>query len=279
MSQSIETAVASHYARPELLQAILDGLRRQGKDPGALVPDDLAAVDEFHTGGRKATLKALSRLALETDMHVLDAGCGIGGTSRHIAHAHGCRVSGIDLTPDYIETARDLTTRTGLSDRCRFELGSATDTPYADNSFDAAISFHVAMNIEDRGRLYAELARVLKPGATLCLFDVMKGPVDGMRYPVPWASTAGTSFLKTLAETCLLLESAGFEIVETENLRLFAIDFFDRAFAKNDDDDELPPLGLHILTGAGSPEKFRNFARALADHQVEPVIVIARLTG
>jgi ubiquinone/menaquinone biosynthesis C-methylase UbiE len=209
-------------------------------------------------------------------MHVLDAGCGIGGTARVLAAEHGCRVTGIDLTPAYVDTARELTRRTGLSGTCGFQVGSVTDMPLEDSSFDAAVSFHVAMNVEDRPAFYGELARVMRPGAHLALFDVMKGPAAGMVYPVPWAETEATSFLKSADETRALLGAAGFETVAEEDLREFAIAFFANVFARAKTSDGPPPLGLHLLTGANSPEKFTNYAKGLEAHQIEPVIMVAR---
>lgn len=276
MSKETNDAVVEHYGKTGLAEAIFAGLEKLGVDLNALTPADLAPVDEFHTAGRATTLMALERTPLQSGMHVLDLGCGIGGTARCLAKEYGCRVSGIDLTPEYIEVARILTERMGLSDACDFHLGSANDLPFSDSSFDAAVSFHVAMNIEDRSSLYSEASRVLPAGAPLCMFDVMKGPTSGMRYPVPWAETEATSFLKSREETSELLRDAGFHIESEENMRDFAIEYFRDAFAKAAAAGGPPPLGLHLLTGANTPEKFSNYALALESHQIEPVIVVAR---
>ena len=276
MSESIERDVASHYGRAGLLDKILDGLKASGADLDAIKVEDLAPVDEFHTAGRQTTVMAFAKMPLKSGMHVLDAGCGIGGSSRALAREHGCRVTGIDLTPEYVDVARDLTARMGLADACQFEVASATDLPFDNENFDAAINFHVAMNIADRDRLYGELARVLRPHATLCLFDVMKGPAAGMLYPVPWAETEATSFLRSRDETAAFLDAAGFDVVAEENLRPFAQEFFREVFAKAATADGPPPLGLHILTGANTPEKFTNYASALVAHQIEPVIMVAK---
>ena len=189
MSSELEAAVAKHYGRPGLEQAIVAALTQQGAALDSLSPSDVAPVDEFHTAGRLATMKALEIFPIEAGMHVLDAGAGIGGTARVLAGEHDCRVTGIDLTPEYVETARRLTERLGLSEACRFEQGSVLDMPFADQSFDAGLTFHVAMNISDRSTFYGEIVRTLRSGAPLCVFDVMKGPADGMAYPVPWAES------------------------------------------------------------------------------------------
>ena len=272
----LERAVAHHYGKAGLLEAILAGLASTGADPDNLQPVDLAPVDEFHTAGRVTTLKALETMPLVPEMHVLDAGCGIGGTARVLAREYGCRVTGIDLTPQFVEVARALTERMDLTEQCDFHVGSVTQMPFADTTFDAAVTFHVAMNVRERDSFYAELARVMRPNAPLCVFDVMKGPSPGMIYPVPWAETAETSFLKSSAETKDLLHDSGFGIEKEESLREFAIQYFREIFAKAADASGPPPLGLHLLTGNNAPEKFANYAKALEAHQIDPVILIAR---
>jgi ubiquinone/menaquinone biosynthesis C-methylase UbiE len=257
------------------MAAVLEGLARAGGNPDAPTLDELAPVDEFHTAGRLTTLQALAMMPIAPGMHVVDAGCGLGGTARCLASEHGCRVTGIDLTPDYIELARLLTERMGLSDRCAFHVGSVLALPFADAEFDAGLTFHVAMNIEDRPKFYGELARVLRPGAPLCVFDVMKGPAAGLNFPMPWAETEATSFLKSRQETGALLAEAGFQVTAERNLRDFARDYFREAFAKIAKAGGPPPLGLHLLTGTNGPEKFANFVKALEAHQTEPVILIA----
>ncbi|MGD2133416.1 MAG: class I SAM-dependent methyltransferase [Maricaulaceae bacterium] len=276
MARNLETAVAAHYATGDLFGAIVAALEAAGADRDNLRIEDIAPVDEFHTAGRITTLQALEMTPLTADMHVLDAGCGIGGTARAVATERGCRVTGVDLTPEFVDVARRLTELTGLSEKCRFEVASVLDMPFEAASFDAGLTFHVAMNIEDRGRFYAELARVLKPGAPLCVFDVTKGPAEGMLYPVPWAETEATSFLKSTDETCALLEGAGFEITRRKSLRDFAIGFFEKVFARAAEADGPPPVGLHLLTGANSPEKFANYLAAVKAGQIEPAFVIGR---
>jgi SAM-dependent methyltransferase len=275
MSEQLESRVAAHYSNPDLLAKIVGGLEEAGANTSSPSIEDLAPVDEFHTAGRITTLQALEMMPITPGMHVLDAGSGIGGTARCLAREKGCKVIGVDLTADYVDVARALTEKTGLSEACRFEQGSVLDLPFEAGAFDATVSFHVAMNIEDRPRFYSELSRVLKPKAPLCLFDVMKGPTAGMHYPVPWAEVEANSFLKTPDETASLVEAAGFDLVEQKSLREFAIGFFNEVFAKAATQPGPPPLGLHLLTGAKTPEKFENYAKGLDDKMIDPVIMVA----
>lgn len=92
---------------------------------------------------------------------------------------------------------------------------------------------------------------------------------------MPWAETETSSFLKTPDETCVLVREAGFDIVAKTSLRDFAIDFFRNVFAKTAERGGPPPLGLHLLSGTNAPEKFANYAKALDEHWLDPVIVVA----
>lgn len=116
-AQAGEQEVARHYAHGNLEAAIDAALAAAGKDPARLAPEDLAPVDEFHIGGRMATAELAAQLGLAPGLHVLDIGSGLGGTARYLAEAHGCVVTGIDLTADYVRVATALAARVGLSDR------------------------------------------------------------------------------------------------------------------------------------------------------------------
>ena len=98
-------------------------------------------------------------------MHLLDIGCGIGGPSRYFATSYGCRVTGIDLTDEFVvarrfavAARRGSTIRSPTGRRARSTCLSRT------TSFDGAYMMHVGMNIADKAHLFAEVHRVLKPG-------------------------------------------------------------------------------------------------------------------
>lgn len=272
--KNLENAVAKHYGVEKLLPRILAGLEAAGADLNNLKPEDLSPVDEFHIGGREATAYSLERMPLTADQHVLDVGCGIGGAVRYIATSVGCTVTGIDLTPEYIVAARELASRTGLGGKVAFEVASALEMPFGDESFDAAITVHVAMNIQDRPALYREIARVLKPGAAFCAYDVMKKGGEPLVFPVPWAETAETSHLTQPEEMGSLLEQAGFIVTEVDDRTEFGLNFFKKALANAGDGP--PPLGLHLLMGDSAREKFTNMLNNLEAGRIAPVQILAK---
>jgi cyclopropane fatty-acyl-phospholipid synthase-like methyltransferase len=74
-------------------------------------------IESRRAGSIRATKDHAARAGLRAGMHVLDLGCGLGGSSRYLAAACGCNVSAIDLTPKFVELARLLTMRCGLSEK------------------------------------------------------------------------------------------------------------------------------------------------------------------
>jgi SAM-dependent methyltransferase len=274
---SREEDVVRHYAVGDLMDRIVAALRQAGVDPERPTAADLAPVDEFHIGGAAATEAFAARLPFRAGDRLLDVGSGLGGPARFLARRFDAHVTGIDLTAEYVEVARRLSALTGQADRTAFDVGSALAMPYGDRSFDGAVTIHVAMNIHDRERFYAEIGRVLRPGAGFGLYDVMRrhsaAPLD---YPVPWAMTSETSRVTTPGETQALLAAAGFDILAFEDRTAHARDFFERVVAATRQSGGPPPIGLHLLTGATHGQKFANMLSALADGRLAPGMIVAR---
>jgi ubiquinone/menaquinone biosynthesis C-methylase UbiE len=276
MADAIETRVAQHYGRGDLERAILDALVASGKDIDRLEPGDLSPVDEFHTGGRQATLDFADQFQVTADMHLLDVGCGIGGPSRYFAQESGCRVTGIDLTEDYVCTAEALARRLGLSGHVSYRRASALALPFTPATFDAAYMMHVGMNIADKPALFAEVRRVLKPGGSFAVFDVVRVGEGALAFPLHWAATAETSFVASPAEYREAAERAGFTLVKERDRREFARAFFRQVTARAAEAGGPPPLGIHILMKQDVPQKLANYVSNLERGLIAPVEMVFR---
>src|SRR5689334_270255 len=123
---SLEQSVSQHYTHGSLEAALLDALKRAGKDLDRLTHADLAMVDEFHIGGRAATRALGDQIDLPAGAKVLDVGCGIGGPARFFAAERGLHVDGIDLTAEHVEAAKALSLRVGMAEAASFRQASAT---------------------------------------------------------------------------------------------------------------------------------------------------------
>ena len=159
--------VRDHYRAIGLAERLKTALAAFGPEDQRLAPEQLSALDQFHTRGLAATAELAKLTGIAADMTVLDVGSGVGGPARFLAQTYGCRVTGVDLSEPFVEAARYLTGRTGQSEHVSFETASALQLPFDDGRFDVALLQHVAMNIADRARLYREIRRVLKPAADL----------------------------------------------------------------------------------------------------------------
>jgi arsenite methyltransferase len=121
----------------------------------------------LHPGGLAATRKLVEACLIDREANVLDVGCGKGTSAVYIAEHYGCRVLGVDISPDSIDEARRLASRRGLADKVRFEVGDALHLPFPDDQFDATISQALLVLVKDKLQAVRESLRVARPGARL----------------------------------------------------------------------------------------------------------------
>jgi SAM-dependent methyltransferase len=156
-----------------------------------------------------------------------------------------------------------------------FEHGDGYRLPYADGVFDGAYTQHVTMNVTDRAQFFAEAYRVLKPGAFFALTEHGLGPAGEPHYPLPWSEDGSGAYLVSPAETRAALEVVGFGdiVIEDTGAKYLAAYKQVMGMAAH---GTLPPLGIHILMGAGAPQKTRNAARNIEEGRTHPVQVLCR---
>jgi SAM-dependent methyltransferase len=264
---SVEHTLQQHYTHGALESAINDSLRKLGKDPGALHADDLAPIDEFHIGGRPATMALLAQCAFKPGMQILDIGSGLGGPARVCATTTGAHVHGIDLTPEYVAIAASLSARVALSSSTTFSEGSALALPFARDHFDGAYMIHVAMNIADKAALFRDIRRTMKHGSTFGIYDIMRLSEGPLAFPLPWSSVAETSFVEMPDDYRAALTASGFDVVT-------ARDRFDIARAAFTRRDPSAPELTH--RGPGFALKSKNLAALVNAGILCPYEIIAR---
>ena len=273
---SFDENVSAHYTHGNLLSAVKNGIELLGKTSSSITVEDLAPLDEFHIGGRQASENFLDQLNFSAKDHLIDVGCGLGGASRFVAKRYSSKVTGIDLTPEYIETGEALCTWLGLDDLVNLQQGSALSMPFDDGAFDGGYMMHVGMNIKDKIGLYKEIFRVLRSGAKFGVYDVMMVEEGELMYPVPWATTASESEVASPGQYKQAMEEAGFSVIAEDNRHEFALSFFEQLRKNSSNIGGPPPLGIHILMGNDSANKVQNMIQNVSYGYIAPVELIAK---
>ncbi|SPM28699.1 class I SAM-dependent methyltransferase [Mycobacterium terramassiliense] len=273
MSNAIQEQYSTGLSRANIERA----LRSAGKDLDRLAPADLALLEDFHTMGRIATAQLVDLAQITGQSAVLDAGSGVGGTARYVADRYGCEVTAVDLTDEYCDTNRWLNRLVGLDRLISVHRADVTELPFADATFDVAVSQHVQMNIPDKARLYAEARRVLQDGGRLALWDITierpgtLGDGDELDYPLPWADHPDNSHLATPDELRAAVESAGFTVDRWNDLTEDAAAIMRTVLAQ-----PANPLGLHAFV-TDFQRKAENLTTALADGRLRAVQAVAKV--
>jgi ubiquinone/menaquinone biosynthesis C-methylase UbiE len=263
--------VASHYSENlELADVIAQNLQSVGKDQNKLTTADLAIVDEFHIRGRKATLELAAQMNLNTDSHVVDIGSGLGGPARTVAETYGCQVTGIDLTQAFCNAATAMSEWVGLGKRVSFKQGDATNLPFDNKKFDAAMTIHAAMNIAAKDKMYME---AVKPGGIFAVYDILQGEGGEVLYPVPWARDPSISHLATPNEMSSLLVGAGFKLRDVQDSTEESQSFFERMTAQMAKTGS-PPVAWRLFLGDDFPSMARNQVRNVTERRIRTVSFI-----
>jgi len=255
--------VRDHYRATGLAERLKTALNVLGPQDQRLKPEQLGALDQFHTRGLAATAELAKLAGINAGMSVLDVGSGVGGPARYLAASCGCRVTGVDLSEPFVEAARYLTERTGQSGQVSFKSGSALALPFDDGGFDVVLLQHVAMNISDRARLYREIRRVLKTGGRFATFDVVLNGGEP-HYPVPWARTPDASFLMTAAATRAAIEASGFRTLAWQDDTEAATVWFVQLRASGPP----PVLNLGVVMGPDMAQLAANLGRNLMERRL-----------
>ena len=269
MNDTIQNQYSTGLSRGNIEQALISA----GKDLDQLEPADLGLLEDFHTMGRYATSQLVDLVGITRESAVLDAGSGIGGTARYVADHCGCTITAVDLTDEYCETSRWLNRLVGLDDQISVRQADVTQLPFADGTFDVAISQHVQMNVADKARLYSEARRVLVNGGRFALWDITSGESGELDYPLPWADDAARSHLVTPDQLRAIMESAGFAIEHWNDLTEKAAAFMQTLLAQPRN-----PLGLHAFV-TDFKRKVENLTQALADGRLRAIQAVVRAVG
>jgi ubiquinone/menaquinone biosynthesis C-methylase UbiE len=193
----------------------------------------LLGTEAGHFGGTNGTEKLIEMLPLEENhkIRVLEIGCGTGTTSCTIARRFGCKVTGIDLSPQMINAAKKRAKKLQLTN-INFKVANALNLPFEDNLFDIVIAESATGVIPDRQMVLAEYIRVTKEGGTIGNIDgflTQEAPqeVENMLRELIMGAVGTTkSFhIPTLEQWKKLFEEAGITKIKTFKSQEKVLDF------------------------------------------------------
>lgn len=263
----LEDKIKRYYTMGDIMSSILHSLESAGKRTTELKPADLAPVDQFHIRGKNSTIELAALLQFSPGLRVLDVGCGLGGSARYIAKEHDCKVTGVDLTMEYIETAKQLSDMVGLGSKVEFKQASALNLPFDDESFDVVWTEHAQMNIRDKEQFYREIARVLVPKGRLAFHDVFQGEISPAHFPVPWAEESSYSTLMTPDAAKTTIEKSQLIIQDWLDKSDHSLQWFKKTAARAKTTDH-KPLSIHVLLGATTGQKLKNIILNLQEKRI-----------
>jgi len=262
----IQSSIEQHYTREGLFETIVHRLKEKGIEQ--ITRKDIAGIDEFHVRGAAVSKELAAEIGFTEHTRVLDVGCGLGGPCRMLAEEFNCKVTGIDLTEEFIRSAKLLSEAVGLGSLVNFIQADALQLPFADESFDIVWTQHVQMNIENKQQYYAEIDRVLVKGGRFIYYDIFRTNQELLQYPLPWAEDASMSFLMTTNELDTILTKKGFTGIQATNQTEQAVVFFTELFA-NMGKQGPAKVGLDLVMGATTGEKFGNLLKNIREKKLE----------
>ncbi|HSW12307.1 MAG TPA: class I SAM-dependent methyltransferase [Solimonas sp.] len=213
--------VATHYTRRHAIRGDLFG-EQPFANYGYWTRDGLSMVQAAEALTRLVAASA----GLARGDRLLDVGCGYGAGAVVFARAFDVdAITGIDVTPVRIDEGRRYVAAQGYAERIDLRLGDATRMEFADGSFDKLVSVECAFHFDTRVDFLREAARVLRPGGTLALTDLIpRRGVDPTVYQRGVNAVGSEVCLDNVANTydadvyAAHLRAAGFESVRIESI-------------------------------------------------------------
>jgi tocopherol O-methyltransferase len=167
------------------------------------------------------TARLAERAGVPSGAHVLDVGCGFGGSSRWLARQRDCRVTGITISPVQLKRASKLARAEGLADRVRFLIHDANHLDFPPESFDVVWIIECSEHLEDKARFVESCARALKPGGSLALcawLDADTGRAEDAQLVAEVCHGMLCPSLGRAADYTNWMRAAGFEEVVFEDV-------------------------------------------------------------
>jgi tocopherol O-methyltransferase len=133
--------------------------------------DETVRTHEASLLKMNAVLAGYAQITAQT--HVLDAGCGYGGSAIWLAATYGCQVHGINISPYEIQEAQHFARVRRVSHLVQFEVMDYTQITYPDASFDVIWALETLVHTEHRPAFIQQVHRLLRPGGRLLISEYL----------------------------------------------------------------------------------------------------------
>lgn len=184
--------------------------------------------------------------------HILDVGCGIGGSALYLAEKFGATGAGITLSPVQANRATERALALGLGDRVQFQVADALAMPFADQSFDLVWSMESGEHMPDKQQFLQECYRVLKPGGKFLMATWCHRPTppaltpDEQEHLEKIYRVYCLPYVSSLPDYVQIAEQTGFEAIRSEDWSQAVAPFWNIVI-----DSALTPAALVGLVQSG----------------------------
>jgi len=267
--------IEKFWTRGDVFSRVNRAMSEAGLINKELNIEDLFPIDQYHARGIAATVDLGKRMPISKNQKIIDIGCGLGGPARYYAKEFKCFITGIDITPSFIEIGNEFNKLTSMSDNIQLLVGNGEILDFKNETFDGAYSQHVTMNISDRKKFFSEAFRVLKKDSFFAFTEHGLGPEGNPIFPLPWADSSEMSFLLPPETTISILKDIGFsdiKIIETADKYISGYEKLIGLKSAN----KKPILGIHVIGGESMNERSTNSMQSIKENRTLPFEIVCK---